>query len=310
MDSTIWKVEQARRKALWAREGRSPATVLSYQQEIRRYFQWCDKGGHKSLSSDSADLYIDELLAKGGHMARSATRALKSYGKFLASEDEANRFAKLKLPKEPEPSTTGAAAAASEGDLVALLDDCQRSLRAADKLPSHLQRPARESAIRDAAIITILACEGMRRSEVANLRMEDIDLVERSIQIRKGKTKAARRLIRMRPPVQGALLKYIKCLETPREPGDWLWTSSTGGGQFTASGIGQTLDRRGKRAGVDARAHAFRRMYASEWMERGGSETGLMRTAGWTTTAMVARYTKGQAERLAMDESDRLFADD
>ena len=51
----------------------------------------------------------------------------------------------------------------------------------------------------------------------------------------------------------------------------------------------------------------FRRMYASRWMAAGGSETGLMTTAGWTSTAMIAHYTRDAKEANAMSEAERLF---
>jgi integrase len=68
---------------------------------------------------------------------------------------------------------------------------------------------------------------------------------------------------------------------------------------LTPSGVGQMLAKRGKAAGVDVRAHAFRRMHAGEWMKRGGSETGLMTNSGWKSTAMISRYTKDTKESNA-----------
>jgi integrase len=58
---------------------------------------------------------------------------------------------------------------------------------------------------------------------------------------------------------------------------------------------------------VDVRNHAFRRWHASRWLAAGGSETGLMANSGWTSSAMVGRYTRDAKEQNAQLEAERLF---
>ena len=53
--------------------------------------------------------------------------------------------------------------------------------------------------------------------------------------------------------------------------------------------------------------HAFRRAFAVRWLSNGGSELGLMRTAGWSSREMIAVYTAANADQLAQDEMRRLF---
>ena len=42
------------------------------------------------------------------------------------------------------------------------------------------------------------------------------------------------------------------------------------------------------------------------WLERGGSEVGLMRAAGWSSLTMIKKYTAAHADRLMADEMRRL----
>ena len=44
---------------------------------------------------------------------------------------------------------------------------------------------------------------------------------------------------------------------------------------------------------------------AVRWLQKGGSETGLMAQAGWTSRTMIDRYVKASSEALAASEFDR-----
>lgn len=301
---TTWQVEQLRWKGAWTRANRTLSTLEAYQREISKYLDWCDEGALDTSSRSSADLYIDHVQrSKSQHMSRHAARALKAYGKFLQEEyEEGDPFAKLKLPKEPQPSAKHSVMA-TDDDLSKLLATCDRSTFVGE---------------RDWCIIMMLSLTGMRRGELANLRLEDVDLVRKTIHIAKGKTEAARRNLHMPEPLQGALLRYLKKREAlvkrnakypgyeDRATGLWL-TEVITQPVLMANGITQMLRKRGIASNVDVRAHAFRRRHASSWLARGGSETGLMANSGWTSTAMVARYTRDAKESNAALEAERLF---
>ncbi len=54
--------------------------------------------------------------------------------------------------------------------------------------------------------------------------------------------------------------------------------------------------------------HSVRRYFACSWLSRGGSETSLMRIAGWSSLAMTRTYVQAQADVIAADEFKRLMA--
>ena len=62
-----------------------------------------------------------------------------------------------------------------------------------------------------------------------------------------------------------------------------------------------------RHSGGALRCHALRRLFAVRWLERGGSEVGLMRVAGWSSLTMVKKYTAASADRLASEEMRRLI---
>ncbi|CAN0403226.1 unnamed protein product, partial [Phaeothamnion confervicola] len=73
--------------------------------------------------------------------------------------------------------------------------------------------------------------------------------------------------------------------------------------------MGYVLKRRRIAAGLPKglSTHAFRRGLAIQWLERGGSEVGLMAVCGWQSTEMVARYTRTRSAELGLAEQRRLF---
>lgn len=303
MEEDLWEVTLIRWRSAWERAGRAESTIDTYINGVVRYGQWCREERKQTSSLVSAELYVDHVRrSRSQHAARSEARALKAFGKFWAEEfGDADPYAKLRLPKEPEPSSRSARMATQE-DLAKLLATCNRSTFVGE---------------RDYAIITMLANTGMRRSEVINLRLEDADLARQTIFVRTGKNAAARRTIHMTEELQGVLLKYLRKREakiaknrstTYEERATSLFiTEVISKPNMTPNGATQMLRKRGKAAGVDVRAHSFRRWHASRWLAAGGSETGLMANSGWTSSVMVARYTRDAKEQNAQLEAARLF---
>lgn len=50
----------------------------------------------------------------------------------------------------------------------------------------------------------------------------------------------------------------------------------------------------------------MRHTYATRWLRAGGSEGGLMAVAGWSTRAMIDRYTAASASERAAAEARNL----
>jgi integrase len=53
----------------------------------------------------------------------------------------------------------------------------------------------------------------------------------------------------------------------------------------------------------DFHLHLLRHTAASRWLAAGGSESGLMAMAGWSTRDMIDRYTKSTAAERAAAEA-------
>jgi len=75
------------------------------------------------------------------------------------------------------------------------------------------------------------------------------------------------------------------------------------GRSFGYDGLRATLVRRAELAGIKGfHPHVLRHTAAHRWLAAGGSEGGLMATAGWANRAMLDRYAAAtRAERAAAE---------
>ncbi len=145
------------------------------------------------------------------------------------------------------------------------------------------------TTLRDKALIEVLWSCGLRRSELATLLVEDVNLADGLLVVRKSKT-GKPRIVPLGLAARNAVRRQIGVRKSGLVFG------------VTPNGIRLTLRRLGAPS-----AHAWRRGWAVQSLRIGVSETSVRTIAGWTGGAMVARYTKALAEELAHDEFQRLW---
>ncbi len=151
---------------------------------------------------------------------------------------------------------------------------------------------------RDLAIVCLFADTGIRRSELASLTIDAVDLDHRIIAVlghgRRPRVvpfgaKSAEAIdhwLRIRAAHKLAALADL-----------WLGTA---GRRFTDQAVRQMLERRGTEAGVaNLHAHRFRHTFAHQHLADGGNEGDLMMLAGWRSRQMLSRYASSMAAEHA-----------
>jgi site-specific recombinase XerD len=157
---------------------------------------------------------------------------------------------------------------------------------------------------RDTAIIRVLLNTGARLSEVANLRMEDVDLDYRELYV-VGKGRKARSL-----PLGAKATKdvdrYLRMRARHKDAGlPWLWLGPKG--RLTDSGIAQLVRRRCRQAGIpEINVHRFRHTFSHLWLASGGTEHDLAKLNGWSSLQMVGRYAASAATERAKAAHQRI----
>lgn len=271
----------------WRTTGRSPETLRNYVYSLERLAHRL--GGQRQLAdarlADLRDYLGDRLEATSPGTASVDFRAMRSFYGWLVEEGEldVNPAAKLRGPKVAETPVK----VAGELDVRRLLAACPKNS---------------DAGRRDAAVIAVLWATGARRGEVARLDVEHLDLEAGTITIGKTKNGMPRRV----PLDVDALGRLDRWLRRRGYDAGPLFVAERGG-RLSSNGIGQMLGRRSEAAGVEVSAHTFRRALATRWLRAGGGETALRSIAGWTSPAMVGRYTRMAAEELAHAEYRRLL---
>jgi integrase/recombinase XerD len=143
------------------------------------------------------------------------------------------------------------------------------------------------NSLRDKAIIEVLWSCGLRRTELAVLEVTDIDFLGGYIVVRQSKT-GKPRIVPLSPNAKRALRRYLQ--------------GRTEGSLFKVQS--NTVRLILKRLNAPS-AHAWRRGWAVQALRSGVSETSVRAAAGWSSGAMVARYTRALSGELAVEEFQR-----
>lgn len=137
---------------------------------------------------------------------------------------------------------------------------------------------------RDRCIIKTLAHTAVRRVEITNLDVRDIDFGRNLVHIRNGKGGKTRTI-----PISEELASDFKHLVGQRSTGP-LFVSQRGG-SLTVRQVNIIVANAGQAAGVtnpnpkydNITCHLFRHSFAREWKKRGGSIESLSKILGHTS---------------------------
>ena len=224
--------------------------------------------------------------------ASNQFRALQQFFKWHATED----------PDEPRPNPMANLNPPKVGDkLVPVITDGELgAMLVACKGGGFENR-------RDYAAISLFKDAGIRLAELAGLRLADVSVGNReAIVTGKGDK---RRTVRFTYGTARALDRYSR--ERARHPMarvSALWLGVRGG-QMTASGIAQMIERRGREAGVAVNPHKFRHTFSHNWLDNGGAEGDLMELNGWSSPQMLARYGRSARSARARRHYDDVMGD-
>jgi site-specific recombinase XerD len=268
-------------------EGKSPATIASYGYSTTSFLAFARARNWPDRPEEITRHMITTYLADQQRTMRPSTAAtryrglLRFFGWLVAEgELEVSPMASMRPPSIPEDLAP-----------VPTDDDLRRLLKATDGKTFEDRR--------DAAVILMFVDTGARLSELALLRLEDVDLEHRKVRVI-GKGRRPRELpLGTRATL--ALNRYLRVRPQHRDSrSNALWLGHAG--PMTRAGVSDIIEKRAKRAGIDhLHPHSLRHAFAHSWLAGGGNEGDLMALAGWRSRTMLQRYAASRAAERARD---------
>lgn len=274
---------------------RAEKTIRIYGDTLRQFEAFLREMGMPldpaSLTREYVAHYLESLQKAGKAEATVAARyrALRRYFRWLVGKGEIKE-SPMRLMQEPKISET-MAKVLTEDEVKKLLRACAGSLWV-DK--------------RDRALIRLAVDAGLRRTELADLRLDDVDPRAGIVRVRRGKG-GRERLAAIGNKTAADVATYLRARRTLKDAGlDWLWLGARGG-RLTPSGVYQVVKNRAQRAGLKVFTHLLRHTWADLSLKAGAREGDLMSLGGWRDHAMLRRYGASQAFARAK-EAHRSFS--
>lgn len=253
-------------------------TIEYYNYSLGRLRSWLEAQAIKDIAEVDANAIRRFLLELEGTLKPNSihgiARAIRALFSFLVREEmlEGTPMARVKMPKTDKtllPSFTP--------------EEIQKLEKGTEgKDPTN---------IRNRAIVLLLLDSGLRLSECASLSVGDIDPQTGLMQVMgKGRKE---RVSKLGATALKAFAKYSRI--RGGESGEPLWIGKQG--PMTSYGLAECLEKLGKRVGVHAHPHKFRRSCALMMLRSGADVFSVQYLLGHADLGVMRRY-------LAQTDSD------
>ena len=256
--------------------GRSKATVRSYGSDLAQLSKCLE--GRADLSPDSLRRYLRTYAPNPVTRARKLA-TLRAFVRYLRQ--------------------TGR----TEGDPTELLDAPIRRRQLPKALSQHQaeqlldQEFGGRTPLRDRAILELAYGAGLRASELAGVKIVDLDLKEMTVKVfGKG---SKERIALFGEACRAALCSYIEGERTSPTKGDSLFTNAQGRAISTRT-VQNLVKRWARSVGLpeDVSPHTLRHSFATHLLDGGADLKTVQQLLGHENLATTQVYTHVSIERL------------
>ena len=262
---------------------RSENTIQAYSRDLERFEKWLSQRTVSGPADVTADLVADYMvhLNREGLGLRSIARArtsIRQLFKYLVREQQidADPTALIEGPRFSQPLPK-----VLSFEQVELLLDAPN--------------PTSPLGLRDAAMIELMYSCGLRVSELSALDVEDLDLKQATLAVRKGKGGKERR-VPMGPPAVRGLSAWLE--ERPEVDHRAVFLN-TRNSRLSPRSIRRLLRRVGIASdNPGLHPHALRHSFATHLLGNGADLRGIQEMLGHASLSTTQRYTHVSVEGL------------
>jgi integrase len=239
-------------------------TRYNAERWLGRFEVWC-RLNHlepESVTQDDLDAYLDSLVGFSEGSKRLCRIQLKAAYRYahrrgvLRADPTIDLFNPIQEDIEPQTFTNQ--------ELRQIIAACRTE--------------------RESLAVHLLAYTMMRRSEVRNLKWEDVDLSGQTITVRKGKGRKLRLV-----PIHAALGEILAAAK-PNAKGSYVISNEHRDEAVQDTTWDQIVKPILKRAGVQGTAHVFRKTLSSDLVEQGVAESHIDQIGGWAPRSVRERH--------------------
>jgi len=251
--------------------GKANATVIAYTKDVEQLAEFAQKKSKFEISAITTEdiREFKSLLKKQRYTDKSISRkinSIKSFFRYLISQNiiTDNVAISVTHPKivEKPPGVL------SKVEYRALRDACKGDIRIA-------------------AIVEVLLQTGMRISELANLKVQDIDLERNVIHITPNNSLSGRK-IPLNKAAKNSLLKYLQVRPRAREKTIFLTKTCR---PFLVRNIRTTIDRYFRLAGIrHAKINDLRNTFIVEQLRNGTPLVYVSQLVGHKRITTTEKY--------------------
>ncbi len=246
-------------------KGYSKNTIKTYLMFITQFMEFVQKK-NKNLEEIDKKILKEFLLKtykERKYKQKSAYNlilALKSFLRFLEKED---LISYLKLPKVPKSLPK----ALTKEEIKKLIQNCKNK--------------------KEKLVLLLLYSTGLRVSELANLKVEDIKLEESYLIVRGGKGKKDR-IIPLSNKVKTLIEEYLK----NRKKDSKYLINNKFGEKISTVYLEKMIREIGKRANIKVTCHMLRHSFATHILENGADIRVIQEILGHERLSTTQIYTK------------------
>lgn len=275
--------------------GYSGSTIYHRRMGLLRFFRWCEERAltdAREITKPILERYQKHLFyyrkQNGRPLAPQAQArlllALKAFFKWLSKENHilSNPASELELPKTPKRLPK----------VILSVAEIEAVLHEAD--PAHVR------GLRDRAMLETLYSTGVRRAELCNLTLYDIDSDRQALRINGGKGNKDRMI-----PIGSRALAWVEKYLIESRPQllvndhDTLFVTDYGE-PLTHQVLTSRIKRLLRLAGIDKTggAHLFRHAMATHMLDNGADTRFIQAMLGHANLQTTQIYTQVSIEKL------------
>ena len=267
----------------WMRDERgfTPCTVDQWQGRIRQLLQWCMETDRlEDLRPGDIDTYFIQNASRWGRISmKGITGAVRIFLRYAAAQGlcDSHLATALRTPhiyaQESLPSAPG-------------WPDVQRILATTET-----DKPA---DIRNRAILMLLSIYGMRRGEVAALRLDQVDWEGKTLRVFRLKRRQPQ-IYPLLPSIAEALARYIDTVRPQTSAPEIFLSLYAPRHPLTPASLFDLVNTRFKALGIETKhrgPHALRHACAARLVAQGLSFKEIGDHLGHRSTSATMTYAK------------------